>query len=40
MRRGGRHIDDVVLAHISPAHSENVNFFGPPVASSEKTTIC
>lgn len=27
MRREGRRIDDV-LAHISPAHSENVNFFG------------
>lgn len=24
----GRHVDDSVLAHISPAHSENVNFFG------------
>ncbi|WP_208024308.1 hypothetical protein [Amycolatopsis pithecellobii] len=23
-----RHVDDDVLAHISPAHSENVNFFG------------
>lgn len=28
MRRGGRRIDDDVLAHISPAHSENINFFG------------
>jgi TnpA family transposase len=28
MRRGGRHVDDDVLAHISPAHSENINFFG------------
>ncbi|MBA8824763.1 hypothetical protein FHX42_002110 [Saccharopolyspora lacisalsi] len=28
MRRSGRRIDDEVLAHISPAHSENVNFFG------------
>jgi hypothetical protein len=28
MRRGGRNIDDQVLAHISPAHSENINFFG------------
>jgi hypothetical protein len=27
MRRQGRRIDDEVLAHISPAHSEN-NFFG------------
>lgn len=28
MRRTGRRIDDEVLAHISPAHSENINFFG------------
>ncbi len=28
MRRTGRWIDDEVLAHISPAHSENINFFG------------
>lgn len=28
MRRSGRRIDDDVLAHISPAHSENINFFG------------
>lgn len=28
MRTAGRSIDDEVLAHISPAHSENVNFFG------------
>lgn len=28
MRRQGRHIDADVLAHISPAHSENINFFG------------
>ncbi len=28
MRAAGRHIDDDVLAHISPAHSENINFFG------------
>ncbi|ETD30843.1 transposase [Williamsia sp. D3] len=28
MRRGGRRIDDEVLAHLSPAHSENINFFG------------
>lgn len=28
MRREGRRIDDEVLAHISPAHSENINFFG------------
>jgi len=28
MRREGRRIDDEVLAHTSPAHSENINFFG------------
>jgi TnpA family transposase len=28
MRREGRRIDDEVLAHVSPAHSENINFFG------------
>jgi hypothetical protein len=28
MRTAGRRIDDEVLAHISPAHSENINFFG------------
>jgi hypothetical protein len=28
IRREGRRIDDEVLAHISPAHSENINFFG------------
>ena len=28
VRRAGRRIDDEVLAHISPAHSENINFFG------------
>ena len=28
MRRQGRRVDDEVLAHISPAHSENINFFG------------
>ena len=28
MRGSGRRADDEVLAHISPAHSENVNFFG------------
>jgi hypothetical protein len=28
MRRAGHRIDDEVLAHISPAHSENINFFG------------
>jgi TnpA family transposase len=28
LRAGGRDVPDEVLAHISPAHSENVNFFG------------
>nr|WP_255026473.1 transposase [Rhodococcus sp. GA1] len=28
MRKSGRAIDDEVLTHISPAHSENINFFG------------
>jgi hypothetical protein len=28
MRTAGRRIDDEVLGHISPAHSENINFFG------------
>jgi hypothetical protein len=28
MRAAGRRIDDEVLAHISPAHSENIDFFG------------
>jgi hypothetical protein len=28
MRREGRRSDDDVLAPISPAHSENINFFG------------
>jgi hypothetical protein len=28
MRREGRRIDNDVLAHIFPAHSENINFFG------------
>jgi TnpA family transposase len=28
MRTAGRRIDDEVLAHISPAHSENINLFG------------
>src|ERR1700704_2142988 len=27
MRAVGRRIDDEVLAHISPAHSENINFY-------------
>lgn len=28
MRAAGRRVDDEVLAHISPGHSENINFFG------------
>ena len=28
LRADGRDIPDELLAHISPAHSENVNFFG------------
>lgn len=28
LRATGRHIPDDVLAHVSPAHCENVNFFG------------
>lgn len=28
MRRQSRRIDDEVLSHISPARSENINFFG------------
>lgn len=28
MRRSGRRVDDEVLTHISPAYSENINFFG------------
>jgi TnpA family transposase len=28
LRSGGRHIDDEVLGHISPAHNENIGFYG------------
>ena len=28
MRAAGRRVDDGVPAHISPVHSENINFFG------------
>jgi hypothetical protein len=28
LRAEGRRVDDELLAHLSPAHSENVNFFG------------
>lgn len=27
LRRSGQRIDDEILAHISPAHSANINFF-------------
>jgi TnpA family transposase len=35
MRGSGRRVDDEVLAHISPAHSENINFFGAIEVESE-----
>ncbi len=28
LRSGGRHVDDEVLAHGSPAHNENIGFYG------------
>jgi len=28
LRSGGRRIDDEVLAHVSPAHNENIGFYG------------
>jgi len=28
MRAHGRQVEDEILTHISPAHIENVNFFG------------
>lgn len=28
LRSGGRHIGDEVLAHVSPAHNENIGFYG------------
>jgi TnpA family transposase len=28
LRSRGRHIDDEVLAHVSPAHNENIGFYG------------
>lgn len=28
LRAGGRRIDDAVLAHVSPAHNENIAFYG------------
>lgn len=36
MRAQGRSVDDEVLAHISPAHSENVNFFGSIAVDVER----
>ena len=36
MRAPGRRIDDEVLAHISPAHNENVNFFGSIAVDVER----
>jgi hypothetical protein len=36
MRAQGRRIEDEVLAHISPAHSENVNFFGEIAVDIER----
>lgn len=39
MRAAGRRIDDEVLAHISPAHSENINFFGAIEVDIDGTVI-
>jgi hypothetical protein len=36
MRAQGRSIHDEVLAHISPAHSENVKFFGSIAVDVER----
>ena len=36
MRTQGRRIDDEVLTHISPAHNENVNFFGSIAVDVER----
>jgi hypothetical protein len=33
----GRAVDDELLAHISPAHSENVNFFGTAVLAPQSS---
>lgn len=35
MRAAGRRIDDEVLAHVSPAHSENINFSVPSMSTSK-----
>ena len=37
MRKVGRQVPDDVLAHISPAHSDNVNYFGAPSPSTSTT---
>ncbi len=43
LRSGGRRIDDEVLAHVSPAHNENIGFYGtfsfgwPPSSPSSST---
>jgi hypothetical protein len=34
--RCGRRVDPELLAHISPAHSENVNFFGEIAVDVER----
>jgi hypothetical protein len=36
LRATGRDVPDEVLAHISPAHSENINFFGVITADVEE----
>jgi Tn3 transposase DDE domain len=36
MRARDRQVEDEVLAHISPAHSENVNFFGSIAVDVER----
>lgn len=36
MRASGRLVRDESLAHISPAHSENVNFFGSIAVDVER----
>ncbi|MBM0224794.1 transposase [Micromonospora sp. ATA51] len=35
LRAAGRDIPDELLTHISPAHSENVNFFGTIIVDVE-----
>jgi TnpA family transposase len=36
MRAQGRQVENEILAHISPAHSENVNFFGSIAVDIER----